>query len=197
MEIEEIKQTKSVKAILATAKALFWKHGIRRISVEELCEKSGVSKMTFYRNFANKYEVMGHLMKAQIEDNLAVYEEIMSKDSAYPEKIKEIIAFKHRESKEISMELMGEIFSGDEDYRGLQAFMSREQEKFMLRLRSDFLVAQREGHIRSDLKVDYILYMLNVMNQHMSDPAMLAMFTDVTDLSDHLVSTLFYGILTK
>ena len=43
--------------ILNTARQLFWKHGIRRVSVEEVCREAGVSKMTFYRSFPNKIEL--------------------------------------------------------------------------------------------------------------------------------------------
>ena len=40
--------------IMSTGKDLFWKYGIRRVTVEEICEKSNVSKMTFYKYFPNK-----------------------------------------------------------------------------------------------------------------------------------------------
>jgi AcrR family transcriptional regulator len=44
-------------AILASSRELFWKHGFRRVTVDEICEKTGISKMTFYRYFANKTEL--------------------------------------------------------------------------------------------------------------------------------------------
>ena len=197
MEVKKIKQTKSVKAILSTAKILFWKHGLKRISVEELCEKAKVSKMTFYRNFANKYEVMGHLLKEQIEGGISSYEKIMCMDLPYPDKIVELVAFKQMESKEVSMELMKEIYSGDEDYHELKHYISSYQQEFMLRLRSDFLKAQSDGFIRSDLKIDFVLYMLNMMQQQMSDPALISLFSDVSELSNNLTKVFFYGILKQ
>ena len=49
--------SKSYQAIIDTAKTLFMKHGMRRITVEEICREASVSKMTFYRLFTNKEDV--------------------------------------------------------------------------------------------------------------------------------------------
>ena len=51
------KKSKSFISIQKSAKTLFWKYGMARVTVEEICREAGVSKMTFYRNFKNKNEV--------------------------------------------------------------------------------------------------------------------------------------------
>ena len=43
--------------IFKTAKDLFWKYGIKRVSIEEICKEAKVSKMTFYKFFPNKIEL--------------------------------------------------------------------------------------------------------------------------------------------
>ena len=48
------KRSAKLQAILDAAKSLFWKHGIRRVTIEEICEVAGVSKMTYYKYFSNK-----------------------------------------------------------------------------------------------------------------------------------------------
>ena len=40
---------KKQQHLLTTAETLFRSHGIRRITVEEICQKAGVSKATFYK----------------------------------------------------------------------------------------------------------------------------------------------------
>ena len=47
----------SYQILFSTAKNLFFKFGLRRVSVEEICIKASVSKMTFYRNFNNKEHI--------------------------------------------------------------------------------------------------------------------------------------------
>lgn len=43
--------------IEVTAKELFWKHGVKRVSIAEICEKAGVSRKTFYKHYDNKTDL--------------------------------------------------------------------------------------------------------------------------------------------
>ena len=43
--MEEFKDNKKFQDIVATAKTLFWKHGIKRVTIEELCKEASASKM--------------------------------------------------------------------------------------------------------------------------------------------------------
>ena len=63
-------QNKSYQAILKAAKTLFWKYGVKRVSVEEVSKEAGVSKMTFYRHFKNKDEVALKIMLQIFEKGL-------------------------------------------------------------------------------------------------------------------------------
>ena len=45
------------KKLIQTGKALFFKYGIKKVSVAEICKEAGVSKMTFYKHYANKGEL--------------------------------------------------------------------------------------------------------------------------------------------
>lgn len=51
-------QSQNIKQqfILSAGKELFWKHGVKRVTVEEICVQASVSKMTFYKFFMNKRE---------------------------------------------------------------------------------------------------------------------------------------------
>jgi len=40
--------------ILATARELFYRHGIQSVSVDQIAEAAGTNKMTFYRHFESK-----------------------------------------------------------------------------------------------------------------------------------------------
>ena len=53
----QTEETVSANILVKQARELFWKHGIKRITVEEICSEAGISKMTFYRNFKNKVEI--------------------------------------------------------------------------------------------------------------------------------------------
>lgn len=44
--------------ILATAKQLFYEEGIRAVGIDKIIERSGVAKMTFYRHFPSKDDLI-------------------------------------------------------------------------------------------------------------------------------------------
>ncbi len=71
------------QALLSAAKDLFWKHGIKRISVKEICVHAGVSKMTFYRFFDNKLDVVKTILDLIIEESTTEYNEIMAMDISF------------------------------------------------------------------------------------------------------------------
>jgi AcrR family transcriptional regulator len=192
-----MKRSKSEKALLAAGKKLFWKHGMRRVSVEEVCEEAGVSKMTFYRKFPHKYDLTMQLLEEMISRSLENYNETMQSDLEYSQKILKIIENKQKEAKEISMELVKDIYSGGDDYKELRSFMEQHQVQFMERLRKDFTLAQNQGHIRSELKVDFIIHILHSMSRLTEDAILLGMYDDLSDLSRDLTNVFFYGITKR
>ena len=48
---------KKIQQLVTTAQELFMRHGIRRVTVEEICSEANISKMTFYKYFKNKIEL--------------------------------------------------------------------------------------------------------------------------------------------
>ena len=61
------KRSEKFESITSAAKSLFWKHGIRRVSIEEICEDAGVSKMTCYKYFSNKTAIAKYLIEDLFE----------------------------------------------------------------------------------------------------------------------------------
>ena len=84
-----LKRTKSVNAILKNGKDLFWKYGIRKVTVEDICKEAGVSKMTFYRSFENKYEVAKIILIELANDSYVIFSELFSREDPFPEIVAE------------------------------------------------------------------------------------------------------------
>jgi AcrR family transcriptional regulator len=49
--------------IVATASELFYRHGIRAVGVEAIAEAAGTNKMTLYRHFASKDELVAEYLR--------------------------------------------------------------------------------------------------------------------------------------
>ena len=69
----------SVQKLLRTAKSLFFRFGIRKVSVVEICMEAGVSKMTFYRHFKNRddiaIQVLGNYFTKRMETFELIFRE--------------------------------------------------------------------------------------------------------------------------
>ena len=68
--------------IVATARDLFHKHGIRSVGVEAIAEVAGTNKMTLYRHFGSKDDLVLECLKKASEDVAAQWDEL---DAAYPD----------------------------------------------------------------------------------------------------------------
>ncbi len=93
--------------------------------------------------------------------------------------------------------MVKDIYSGAEEYKELRSFMDKHQGLMMAQLRQDFTLAQKQGHIRSELKVDFIIYMLQSMSKLSEDVILMGMYDNLPDLSRDLTNVFFYGITKK
>lgn len=191
----ELKGTKSYKAIMTTAKSLFWKYGIKRVTVEEICKEASVSKMTFYRSFKNKNEVAGALIDHLAAEGFSDYKSIMEQDIPFPEKVKSMLRLKDERSKNISAEFVKDIYTFDiPELKSKMEGLRQQQIENILR---DFSKAQKDGWIRKDIKIEFILYMMNDMQAKIQDPGFLAMYDKPHDAIMEMTNYFFNGILSK
>lgn len=182
--------------ILETAHHLFWKFGIRRVSIEEICREAGVSKMTFYRFFPNKNELARKVINNLFDDAKTKYEALMAQDIPFEDKIKQQVIMKYEGTKEMSAELVKDIFSGWNPE--LMAYFSEMTAKVTQIVRKDYEKAIEAGWIRKDVKIDFIFYLTQKMTEMSMDPVMLTMYENNYQLIImELMNMMFYGILPR
>ena len=79
--------------IIAGCLSLFFKYGIKSISVDDITHNLGISKKTFYQFFNNKEDVIKVISKDFINQNLLKNREIIEDNTNVIEKILKI--YKH------------------------------------------------------------------------------------------------------
>lgn len=62
--------------IVATASDLFYRHGIRAVGVEAIAEAAGTNKMTLYRHFASKDELVAEYLRRLAADAGLFWEDL-------------------------------------------------------------------------------------------------------------------------
>lgn len=195
MENEILNENKSYQSIFLSAKQLFWKHGISRVTVEEICMVAGVSKMTFYRNFSNKKEiakiVLNEICKSGFED----YKNIMASDLVFPEKIQKLVLLKHNSVSELSEEFVYDIYNKEETE--LQEILIEYQKQMIGNIIADFTEAQNNGWIRKDVKISFLVFYLNKINEMIVDQNFRKLYPNIHDAVMELTNLFFYGIINQ
>jgi AcrR family transcriptional regulator len=195
MGLTEKKKSKSYLAIIDAAKSLFWKYGIGKVTVEEICERAEVSKMTFYRKFENKIEVAEKVLIQLAEKGLSDYRKIMEAGISFNEKIHLLVQMEHDNSENLGEDFLQDVY-GAEDSR-LKNRLEEFQKKSSQALHKDLSEAQKKGEIRKDLKIDFVIYMINSLNEKLLDKRLTSMFGNTQELAVELTNFIFYGIMPK
>lgn len=76
--------------LVEASRGLFFKYGVKRVTVEEICEKANVSKMTFYKYFSDKMQLAELIRDELLNQGFAKYAEINARDISFPEKIDQL-----------------------------------------------------------------------------------------------------------
>lgn len=180
------------KDIVKTAHELFWKHGISRVTIQEICDKANVSKMTFYKFFSNKLELGKKVIDDIMDDNIQKYRDIMREDISFEQKVKKQLKAKFEGTREISPELVNDIYSNKK--LGLQKYWQKRANEITREVINDYKEAQNHGWIRKDLKIEFIFYFSNKISDFLSDPQLLAMYESMQDLIMEIANLFYYGI---
>jgi AcrR family transcriptional regulator len=190
---EDHKQNKKYRDILKSAREIFWKHGFKRVTVEEICQKAGVSKMTYYRYFSNKTELAKTVYYEVVQQGMQRFKEIMSADITPSEKIKQIVLMKLEGTNDISQEFLKDFYySADSELPKYVEELSRRSWDEIL---SDFKAAQQKGWFRKDFKPEFLFYFMQKLGGEIyTDKNLLKLYPSTQDFIMELINFFMYGI---
>jgi AcrR family transcriptional regulator len=186
-----VKATKHDK-IHEAARELFWKHGFRRVSVEEVCEKAGVSKMTFYRLFPNKIELAKAVFDRISQQGTDAFKAIMNADIPSEEKMKQILLLKHEGTNQISSEFLADFYTSREFE--LKEFVEAKTAQMWQMMLDDFMKAQQNGTFRKDFKPEFLLFVARKLTESFNDPVLLQLYDNPQDMIMEFANFFIYGI---
>jgi len=193
--MNDLIQSKKYLDIFDTAKDLFWKYVIKRVTIEEICKEAGVSKMTFYKFFRNKIELAKVILKIVIGNSLEKFEQIVNGDLDFHDKVKEMFLIKLESTKDISVEFISDIYKIQD--ANLHLIINEQRQK-SLKIFVDFLIdSQKNGLIREDLRIEFILYYFEQMTHMMDNKDLVAKYDHPQDLIMESMRFLFYGLFPR
>jgi len=189
------KRSKKLQAILDAAKSLFWKHGIRRVTIEEICQVAGVSKMTCYKHFSNKSAIAKYLIEDLFVSGIKAYKEINHSDIPYEEKVKKMVELKISNAHQMSQELLDDIYKNQDEelYETIESIKKRMIGIYL----DDIREAQKTGEIRNDIKPEFMLYFLNNLTEMVTDQSLVGIYSNPEQMITEVMNFFFYGIMPR
>jgi len=172
--------------LIQTGEALFVKHGMRRVTVEEICRQAGVSKPTFYKYFENKEALARRIDELWIEEVLERIDAIMEDaETPFPEKMKRVLGIKQELAARPGPEFLEDLIS-------LNIDLSHAMRRVM-----HFLVqSQRQGDIRADVRPEFLMAAFDVLNSMQHDPRIRGLYEDAETLAGDVFKIFYYGALS-
>ncbi len=181
--------------LLNTSRNLFWKFGMKRVTIEEICSEAGVSKMTFYKFFRNKNDLIKNILENLTGSSMEKYRKIMGSDLSYPEKIRESIKLKMEQTNDMSNEFFNDFYKNADPE--LTAYFNKMIQDNIQTIQNDFIEAQKKGYIRSSIKPEFIFYFLNHMFEMVEDNRLARNYDNPQTMIMELTNFFFYGVLPE
>jgi AcrR family transcriptional regulator len=195
MEKSSKETSPKIKHLIKTAEELFSRYGIRRVSIEEICQKAGVSKMTFYRHFSNKTAIAKYILGKIFSETREKRDAIMAMRIPFEEKIQKMLIMRLEITNRYSREFISELLTGFNSE--LKKYMEEQNKKYIRELKKILINAQKKGDIRPDIKIDFIMYMMNIMREIFEDENLLKLYPNISALIKDVFNFFYYGILKR
>lgn len=191
MKTIDYSKNKKYQSIISTSNKLFSKHGIKKVSIEEICSKSNVSKMTFYKFFDNKSDLVKILLQNMLDESIKQYQKLVEKDIPFIEKVKELIYLKIKRLNDFSNDFIREILEVNSEAFNyiMQAKEKSEQ------LTKEFLeLGQSEGVFRKELTPELMSYLQDKTIEMFNDKNLKKLKPDAHERIEFLTKIIFYGM---
>ena len=177
------KSSKKKAQISQTGEDLFLRFGIKRVSVEEICREAGVSKMTFYKHFKNKIDLMNAIWQCWMEERYVEMRKIDAQDMTIVDKLLTLFKMKTDFLSSFSPEFIDEALQLDLDF---QVIMD-ELEAMLKR-------AQNRGEIRTGLRPFFILTVLESFYTLSKNSELMSRYNDLLSFRKEAMDFFLYGI---
>lgn len=182
------------KQIIEIAIALFSKYGVKRVTIEEICNTAQTSKMTFYKYFANKIDLAEYIILNILDNAQIEFDNIFNQSCSFAEKIDQFIQMKLKYAKQFSKEFYLDFMNLSPKINDKIIIYSKNNQAQFLQFIKQ---AQKTGEVRKDISLKFIAYMLDKIFELREDEKLLSRFNNLEEMTLDMVNFYFYGIMGK
>lgn len=154
------------QTIIQASEKLFSQHGWQRISIGDICEEAQISRVSFYRYFKNKIELLKEIIKLQQIDVKSYYSDILHQATNIEELINAIFQYQEAALQKFFTPAVLKDFDNNKN-KELDAFIQEERHQKYLFLNHFFEELQRKKLIHVNYPVPLIHAYLKIMDDLM------------------------------
>lgn len=193
MEEKKGRKEKNKEKIIRTALELFEVHGFKKVSINDIADKAGVSPVTIYNHFSNKDELIREIIKTISTDLLEKIRGIIRSDRPFLEKLDTIIFDKAEIANKYQGELMQSVIQNDpEIYKFVNDIRRNEVDKLMFDL---FEEGKKQGYISPEISKEAILLYCEILRRGIFNiPDFSVQIQDRPDITREIISIAVYGL---
>jgi AcrR family transcriptional regulator len=186
-------KSKKQKHIIETARNLFWKHGFKRVTIEEICSMANVSKMTFYRFYPNKLELAKAVFDMVLDQGVTDFKLLMNDSISASEKMRRMLMMKFEGTNDISKEFLMDFYSNPE--LEVSSYVEKRTHEVWIGIIEDFRKGQKEGWLRNDFKPEIILIFSQKIMELVQDENVLKLYGNPQEFIMEIANFFTYGIV--
>ena len=179
--------------IRRAALELFQAYGFKKVSINDIAQKAGVSQVTIYTHFGSKDELVRDVIKNLFYSMLEKYRGIVKEEKPFLRKLEAIVFDKSELIGQFQGELRQAVFSQDLEMRQfVESIWQGEINQLLIDLFED---GRKQGYISTDLSREAILTYYEIFRQGMfNSPHVQAKLEGNPKLIRELVSVFTYGL---
>lgn len=180
------KKSKKYEVLIDTAKTLFYKYGVKRVTIGEICQEADVSKVTFYRYFEDKSDLVKTIRDELMETGFSKFDEINSMPLSYPEKVELMTAWRMKFFSSMKNEFIKDVID-------IENVASEIKHRYMANIKQ----AQQNGEIDPGLSPELIWLVTEKFNEIVKEGKWENNLTNHTQAQAQLRQMYFYGLIKK
>jgi AcrR family transcriptional regulator len=181
------------ESIRRAALELFQAYGFKKVSINDIAQKAGVSQVTIYNHFGSKDELVRDVIKKLFYGMIDKYRDIIKDKKPFLEKLQTIVFDKSELIGQFQGELRQAVLSQDLEMRQfVESIWQGEVKQLLIDLFED---GRKQGYISPDLSQEAILTYYEIFRQGMfNSPHVQAKLEQNPKLVRELISVFTYGL---
>jgi AcrR family transcriptional regulator len=166
------------------------------MKIADIAKKANVSQVTIYNYYGSKEKLVQAAIKRLTEQQVQLFEEIISGDLSFEEKLKQIIFYKKQAASQVNLNVYMQLMAQDKEF---QQFIAEVSAQRTIPLFLTFIQTGRQtGHIRDSVKDETLLFYLNIMTQAFSHLDKNTVFPKgYEEMAEGILDMFLYGILNQ